>query len=131
MSIFQEFVSSNLVRAIAGVVVLALVALFAYSLGSHSGAPQPAQQVQANMQGPEMNEGTSSQPNNASRPIGHMKLEAQFAGPLKSTVIQRWRDDEAGLTCYIYLPILVPHSKPLANGLVFYGPNSIGSISCR
>lgn len=132
MSALQDFASSNLVRAIAGLVVIAIVAFFAYSLGSHSGAPQPVQQVQANMQGPEMNEGTSSQPsNNASRPIGHMKLEAQFAGPLKSTVIQRWRDDEAGLTCYIYLPILVPHSKPLANGLVFYGPNTIGSISCR
>ena len=132
MPTLQEFASSGLVRTVAGLVVLVLVALFAYSLGSRSGAPQTEQQVQANLQAPEVNPGTSSQPNNNERrPIGHMKLEAQFAGPLKSTIIQRWRDDEAGLTCYIYLPILVPHSKPLANGLVFYGPNTIGSISCR
>jgi hypothetical protein len=132
MPSFQELASSSLVRAIAGLVVLIVVAVFAYSLGSHSGPSQPTQQVQANMPGPEMNEGTSSQPNNnEQRPIGRMKLEAQFAGPLKSTVIQRWRDDEAGLTCYVYLPILVPHSKPLPNGLVFYGANNIGSISCR
>ena len=60
-----------------------------------------------------------------------MKLEAQFYGPLKSTLVQRWRDDESGMTCFIYLPVIVPHSKPLPNGLVFYGPNSLGTISCR
>jgi hypothetical protein len=59
-----------------------------------------------------------------------MKLQAQFAGPLKDTVIQRWRDPDTGTLCYIYLPVLVRHSPKLPNGLVQYGANGIGSISC-
>lgn len=62
--------------------------------------------------------------------IRHMKLEAQFTGPLQDTIVQRWSDPDSGNTCYIYLPVVVQHSKPLDNGLVHYGANAIGSISC-
>lgn len=63
-------------------------------------------------------------------PLKHMDLKAQFAGPLKDTVIQRWQDPDTGTVCYVYLPILVQHSPRLPNGLVQYGANGIGSISC-
>jgi hypothetical protein len=59
-----------------------------------------------------------------------MELEWQYAGPLRDTVIQRWRDPVGGVACYIYLPIIASHSAPTANGFVQYGPNGIGSISC-
>jgi hypothetical protein len=59
-----------------------------------------------------------------------MQLERQFAGPLKDTVIQRWRDPADGTVCYIYLPINAPHTPPVQSGYVQYGPNTIGSISC-
>jgi hypothetical protein len=58
-----------------------------------------------------------------------MQLERQFAGPLRDTIIQRWRDPGDGTVCYIYLPISAQHSQP-AGGYVHYGPNTIGSISC-
>ncbi|HUD51781.1 hypothetical protein [Parvibaculum sp.] len=63
-------------------------------------------------------------------PLQHMELEGQYAGPLKDTLIQRWRDPAAGMICYVYLPIVVEHSKPTPMGLVQYGANGIGSISC-
>ncbi len=59
-----------------------------------------------------------------------MKLEAQFAGPLRDTIIQRWRDPGDGSVCYLYLPIAAPHSPPAASGFVQYGANTIGTISC-
>src|SRR5262245_33975113 len=59
-----------------------------------------------------------------------MELERQFAGPLRDTIIQRWRDPIDGTVCYIYLPISAQHSQPGAGGFVQYGANSIGSISC-
>jgi hypothetical protein len=58
-----------------------------------------------------------------------LQLEAQFAGPLRDTIIQRWRDGE-GTVCYVYLPITAQHSPPTPAGYVQYGPNAIGSISC-
>ena len=64
------------------------------------------------------------------KPLEHMQLQAQYAGPLKDTVIQRWRDPVDGTICYLYLPILVQHSPPTPMGLVQYGANGIGSISC-
>lgn len=66
----------------------------------------------------------------ATPPISRMRLEAQYAGPLRDTLIQRWRDPTDGNTCYIYLPIIVQHAAGPAN-LVQYGSNNIGSISCR
>jgi hypothetical protein len=62
--------------------------------------------------------------------IGHMILKAQFTGPLKDTVVQRWEDPATGNTCYIYLPVVVQHSPPTPTGFVQYGANGIGSISC-
>jgi hypothetical protein len=58
-----------------------------------------------------------------------MQLERQFAGPLKDTLIQRWRDPADGMICYIYLPISAQHSPPV-EGFVQYGANTIGSLSC-
>jgi hypothetical protein len=59
-----------------------------------------------------------------------MQLEQQYAGPLKDTAIQRWRDPQSGFTCYLYLPFTVTHTPPSGNGYVQYGANTIGSISC-
>ena len=62
--------------------------------------------------------------------LPRMQLERQFAGPLRDTVVQRWRDIADGTVCYIYLPISAQHSPPTPGGFVNYGSNSIGSISC-
>ena len=62
--------------------------------------------------------------------IGRWEMQAQFEGPLKDTVVQRWRDPATGVLCYIYLPVIVQHSQPLQNGMVHYGSNGTGSISC-
>lgn len=59
-----------------------------------------------------------------------MELQGQYAGPLRDTIIQRWRDPRDGTVCYIYLPITVSHTPPPETGYVKYGPNAIGSISC-
>lgn len=63
--------------------------------------------------------------------FAHMQLQAQYAGPLQDTVIQRLRDPVDGTICYVYLPIIVQHSPPTAAGFVQYGSNTIGSISCQ
>ncbi len=59
----------------------------------------------------------------------HMRLEAQYPGPLQDTTIERWRDPVDGAICYVYLPIAVEHQQG-PNGLVQYGSSVIGSISC-
>jgi hypothetical protein len=59
-----------------------------------------------------------------------MQIEGQFAGPLKDTAIQRLRDPQTNVVCYVYLPFTAAHSPPTATSYVQYGPNSIGSISC-
>lgn len=60
-----------------------------------------------------------------------MTLELVFRGPLRDTIIQRWRDPVNSIICYIYLPISAPlaASQP-GSTFVQYGPNTIGSISC-
>ena len=63
--------------------------------------------------------------------LPRMQLERQFAGPLRDTIIQRWRDPVDGTICYLYLPIVGTHSAPNASGYVEYGANMIGSISCN
>jgi hypothetical protein len=70
------------------------------------------------------------QPNTTWDTLPRMQLERQFAGPLRDTVVQRWRDPADGTICYIYLPISAPHSPPASAGFVTYGSNAIGSISC-
>jgi hypothetical protein len=62
--------------------------------------------------------------------IQAMILDAQFKGPLKDTVVQRWKDPQTGAFCYIYLPVIVQHSPQTPTGYVQYGANGIGSISC-
>ena len=59
-----------------------------------------------------------------------MQLQQQYAGPLKDTTIQRWRDPETNLICYVYLPFTAAHTSPNPTSYVQYGPNVIGSISC-
>jgi Tfp pilus assembly protein PilF len=60
----------------------------------------------------------------------HMQLEAEYAGPMKDTTIQRWRDPGLNVVCYLYLPFTAQHSTPTASGYVQYGANTIGTISC-
>ena len=59
-----------------------------------------------------------------------MLLEKIYRGPLRDTIIQRWRDPIDGSVCYVYIPISAPLLPPPAEGYVQYGPNQIGSISC-
>jgi hypothetical protein len=59
-----------------------------------------------------------------------MQLQAQYAGPMQDTIIQRLRDPADGTICYLYVPIVVQHSAPTPTGFVQYGANTIGSISC-
>ena len=73
---------------------------------------------------------TPADNSSAATAVQAMKLQAQFAGPLKDTVVQRWQDPATGATCYIYLPITVQHSGVTPTGYVQYGANPIGSISC-
>ena len=62
--------------------------------------------------------------------MARMSVEANYAGPLADTLIQRLRDPVDGTVCYLYLPISVPHGPPLEDGIMRYGANPIGSISC-
>jgi hypothetical protein len=59
-----------------------------------------------------------------------MLLEKIYRGPLRDTIIQRWRDPIDGSVCFVYMPISTPLLPPPAEGYVQYGPNQIGSISC-
>ena len=59
-----------------------------------------------------------------------MKLEMLYRGPLRDTVVQRWRDPADGTVCYLFIPINAQHSPANETGYVQYGPNTIGSISC-
>ncbi len=60
-----------------------------------------------------------------------MTLELVFRGPLRDTIIQRWRDPVNSIICYVYVPISAPlvAAQP-GSAYVQYGPNTIGSISC-
>jgi hypothetical protein len=83
---------------------------------------------------PALAQSKTAQPNQTEssqwQKLPRMKLEAQFAGPLRDTIIQRWRDPGDGAVCYLYLPIAAPHSPPAPSGFVQYGSTTIGSISC-
>jgi hypothetical protein len=60
-----------------------------------------------------------------------MILEQVFRGPLRDTIIQRWRDPVNSIVCYMYLPISTPLAAPQpGSNFVQYGPNIIGNISC-
>jgi len=89
-----------------------------------NGKKTPADSVQQPMA-----DSGSQVPLDAGHP-GAMKLEAQYAGPFQGTLIQRWRDPIDGRVCYLYIPVIAKHGPADQNGLLDYGPNSIGSISC-
>jgi hypothetical protein len=109
---------------IAGVIaVIAVAAAFVLGVSVMKGGAASGVQLAANDTKPGPGQ-TQQAP-----AISRMKLEAQYAGPLRDTLVQRWRDPIDGTICYIYLPILVQHG-PGPNGLVQYGANGIGSISC-
>ena len=84
----------------------------------------------AQQQAPVQQAAPPAQPNSTWDTLPRMQLERQFAGPLRDTIVQRWRDPVDGTVCYIYLPISAQHSPPAPSGFVNYGSNSIGSISC-
>lgn len=57
-----------------------------------------------------------------------MVLERVFRGPLRDTVIQRWRDPGDNSICYIYVPM---RAGVAAQGeQLVYGANTIGALSC-
>ena len=63
--------------------------------------------------------------------LPRMQLQAQYAGPLQDTVVQRLRDPVDGTVCYVYLPIAVRHMPASREtGYIDYGANNIGSIAC-
>ena len=60
-----------------------------------------------------------------------MLLEKIYRGPLRDTIVQRWRDPVDGTVCFLYLPISAPMTPaPSGQAYLQYGPNQIGSISC-
>jgi hypothetical protein len=107
----------------AGVVSVLAVGGLGYWLGQSPRAEEQGSQS-ARAEIPLTDEQASPQS------IGRWELQAQFSGPLKDTIVQRWRDPGTGILCYIYLPVVVQHAPPLQNGVVHYGANGTGSISC-
>ena len=101
--------------AAAAMTLLSGVALAQAPMQQHPPQQQPPQQQQQQI--------TWEQ-------LPHMQLEGNFAGPLKDTTIQRWRDTSENVVCYIYAPFNAQHSTPTATGYVVYGANQIGTISC-
>jgi hypothetical protein len=90
------------------------------SVAALAQAPSPQQQQQPQQ----------PQPAPKWEQMPRMTLEAEFAGPLRDTTVQRWRDATADVVCYLYVPFTAQHSAPTPTGYVQYGPNTIGTISC-
>jgi hypothetical protein len=108
--------------------VIAGVALTLLSGAALAQGPQPKQPAPQQA-------APQAQPQQAAPPViwermPHMQLEAEYAGPMKDTAIQRWRDPTGDIVCYLYIPFTAQHSPPTASGYVQYGANTIGSISC-
>lgn len=93
------------------------------SVAAFAQAPQPQQQP------PQQTQPQQTQPVVWER-MPRMQLEAEYAGPLKDTTIQRWRDPAGDVVCYLFIPFTAQHSPPTPTGYVQYGSNTIGSISC-
>ncbi len=100
-------------RLAALAIVLAAANSTALAQGQQKPAPAPAQQTD---------------PAWSSFPL--MLLEKVYRGPLRDTIIQRWRDPIDGTVCFLYIPISAPLLPPSPEGYVQYGANQIGSISC-
>jgi hypothetical protein len=110
-----------IVGIITVIVIAAAVALSLSGVRDHGGSSD-AMRLAANT--------APSAPAQSAPPgLSRMQLQAQYMGPLRDTVIQRWRDPIDGTICYLYLPVIVQHA-PGPNNLVQYGANTIGSISC-
>ena len=126
---FRRILSARYI-AIA-LVVLLVAGGGLYLLGAFSGlgetAPDVVQQTMAD-NAPAEPDKLAPQPERPKFPL--MKLEAQFAGPFQDTLIQRWRDPIDGRVCYLYIPVRVKHEPAPEGGVVDYGANNIGSISC-
>src|SRR5262245_12382583 len=70
-------------------------------------------------QGPSQPPQQPQQPQPAAPPVSwermpRMTLEAEFAGPVRDTTIQRWRDQNGDVVCYLYVPFTAQHSPPTA-----------------
>lgn len=73
--------------------------------------------------------------NQVAQASNSLRLTGQFPGPFQDTLIQRWQDASNGVTCYLYIPIMVPwvNQQPGVAGqapIRQYGPNQLGSMSC-
>jgi hypothetical protein len=112
--ITTKLITTRRILGTAAAITIVSVAAFA------QGPSQPPQQPQ---------QPQPPQPVNWER-MPRMTLEAEFAGPLRDTTIQRWRDQNADVVCYLYVPFTAQHSPPTATGYVQYGSNTIGTISC-
>ncbi len=102
-----------------------LIGLLAWSDGVQAQAQPNAAPAPAR---PATEPPRQGQPEWGSFPL--MLLEKVYRGPLRDTIIQRWRDPIDGSVCFLYIPISTPLLPPPAEGYVQYGPNQIGSISC-
>ena len=120
----NKILKSNTSRWIGGTALAVVLLLTAYIVGQQSSP------TAAGGSGVSEDISLPSNPSSRSQQVRQWELQAQYTGPLQNTVVQRWRDPDNGAICYVYLPVIVQHSKPLDNGLVYYGANGIGSISC-
>jgi hypothetical protein len=67
--------------------------------------------------------------NGQSPGLAPMQLDGQFQGPFHDTVIQRWRDPQTGVLCYLFIPLRVENQRTPSGGYA-YGSNTLGSMSC-
>ncbi len=118
------------IGAAAGVAALIIACIVLYLVLARDKAPTPTPSADQDQNQP-VNDATHDATLNLNKPrLPHMALQAQYAGPLADTVVQRWRDPVDGTVCYLYLPIVVHHSKSKVPGYVEYGGNYVGSIAC-
>jgi hypothetical protein len=122
------FAQSHVLGTGAAIAIMTAAALAQAPKQAQQMPPQQSpqqQQPQAQQQQPQQ-----QQPPVVWEQMQRMTLEAEFAGPLKDTTIQRWYDPSTDAVCYTYLPFTAQHSAPSPSGYVMYGPNTIGTISC-
>jgi hypothetical protein len=122
--------TKHILATATAVAITAAAALAQAPKQAQQAAPQP-QQAQQPQQAPQPQQAQQAQQQAVIwERMQRMTLEAEFAGPLKDTTIQRWHDPATDMFCYLYVPFTAQHSPPAQNGYVVYGPNTIGSISC-
>ena len=122
------FAQSHVLGTGAAIAIMTAAALAQAPKQAQQMPPQQSpqqQQPQAQQQQPQQ-----QQPPVVWEQMQRMTLEAEFAGPLKDTTIQRWHDPATDMFCYLYVPFTAQHSPPAQNGYDVNGPNTIGSIRC-